>query len=763
MSSAFDDILIDNKQNVESVDSALTDELEKDLYKHLCGFRDGNMNFPYVVQITKMLLDFRQNGYMSYIINHKELPDNLQDLLYTDNIYDHFIEASQRVVKFMLYEYERDFIDECIRGKDSSAKNFAQICNHLPAINIRIKNFKYDLAIQDVSEAIPIKALKSAFSSQIQTIKGIVIAASHVSSSISMMVIECDNCEYFHIIDFNKAGKLGNLSKDKCPECEEGKLKVVETQVDDTQIITLQDLNDATTFSTSTPVSLRCKVSQELTNKIQIGDSVIVTGLLRLDLDDKEGKKQYNDKVKSNDYYNQMSEYRLTTGSGPSFDRIFQVNFIETNKVDDFSNFEDALEKIKELQKRPDLYELLIKSFCPKIYGHEAEKEGILLALVGGVGRNTTNGNIDKRGNIHVMFISDPSTGKSEMLKYTAKLMNRGLYVSATSSTKVGLTGSVRKDEASGKYMIEAGGILRANGSVMCIDEIGKLDADSQAAIYEVAEQETCTFAKAGIVKTFDVNITLIVGGNPRDGRYNPTLTTGQNMSQFEAPFLSRFDAKYLLRDIPIEETDKNIVAHVLNQTNGEFDTTGLIEFDLLAKYIQYIRNYGVQPKLTKAAIKYLQEYYWNQRKNYNPDDPTSPVPIAVRELEGIDRMCKARARLTNQEIVDVKDVMKVTKTFEKMLYNLAYDKETGQIDTSGMNGAKPSKEMGKEAIVLKELKELAKNQGTDDRIDPRTFYNHCKAKKLGNESEIEKILENYQGLGMLMITSEAIIINTKE
>ncbi len=763
MSSAFDILKDDdNKLSAESKELALTSELEKDLHTHFNSFQDKELNYPYIIQITKMLMDFRQTGYMSYIINHKELTENLHDLLYTDNIYDDFIEAAEKVVKYMLYEYERDFIDECIRGKEG-VKNFTQISNHLPAVNIRIKNFKYDLSIQDVGEAIPIKALKSAFSSQIQTIKGIVIAASHVSSSISMMVIECDNCDYFHIIDFNKAGKLGNLSKDKCPHCEEGKLKVIETQVDDTQIITLQDLNDATTFSTSTPVSLQCKVSQELTNKVQIGDSVVATGLLRINLDDKEGKKQFMDKVKNNDYYNQLSEFRLTSGSGPQFDNIFQVNFIETNKIDDFSNFDDVREKINELQKRPDLYELLIKSYCPKIYGHEAEKEGILLALVGGVGRNTTNGQIDKRGNIHVMFISDPSTGKSELLKYTAKLMNRGLYVSATSSTKVGLTGSVRKDEVSGKYMIEAGGILRANGSVMCIDEIGKLDADSQAAIYEVAEQETCTFAKAGIVKTFDVNITLIVGGNPRDGRYNPTLTTGQNMSQFEAPFLSRFDAKYLLRDIPKEDTDKKTVRHILKQTNGEFDTNGLIEFDLLGKYVQYIRNYGVQPKLSEAAMEHLENYFWEKRKNYNPEDPTSPAPISFRELEGIDRMCRARARLINKEIVDVEDLQKIISRHEQMIYSINYDKETGQVDMNIGNGGKSAGEKAKEIKVLNELKTMVQTQGSDDRIDPRVFYKHCKVKGLGTEAEIERILENYQGLGLLILTSEVIIVNTKE
>ena len=383
--------------------------------------------------------------------------------------------------------------------------------------------------------------------------------------------------------------------------------------------------------------------------------------------------------------------------------------------------------------------------------------------MVGGVGRNTTNGQIDKRGNIHVMFIADPSTGKSELLKYTAKLMNRGLFVSATSSTKVGLTGSVRKDEETGKYMIEAGGILRANGSVMCIDEIGKLDAESQSAIYEVAEQETCTFAKAGITKTFDVDITLIVGGNPRDGRFNPSLTTAQNMEHFEAPFLSRFDAKFLLRDIPDEETDENIVMHVLKQTNGEFDTSGLIDFDLLRDYITYIRNFGCQPKFTQAAMEYLAKYYSAQRKKYDPNDPTSPAPLAVREMEGIDRMSKARARLLNNEWVDVQDLERIIKTHEKMIYKIAYNQRTQQVDMSYLNNEKPAEQRVKEVKIREFLLEQLENDKTG-RLDSQAFINLAKSQGYGSKTEVHNVLKDLKGQSVIKYEDDYIeAIETKE
>ncbi|MDR4491347.1 MAG: hypothetical protein R2685_10675 [Candidatus Nitrosocosmicus sp.] len=723
-----------------SNETALSSELERDIYKFLSGFTESKeFTFPYIEQLSKMITTFQDSGYLSYLINFKELPDNLQDYLHGNGVFEGFLESVENVVKFMLYEYHRDFVEEYTKESD-----FNKVKSLLPRIKIRLRNFKYELAIQDVSEIIPVRALKSAFSDKLQTITGVAISVSHVESTISTMAIECDNCDYVYVINFNKSGQLRSLDKTECSMCEGGKLHIVETKVDDVQIITLQDINDATTFNTSTPISLICKVDQELTNKIQIGDAVVATGLLKLKLDDKDSKSEYNQKVKNNDYYNQLANHRSTVGSGPKFPRVFDVNYIEVNRIDDFSNYQAQIDKIRELQKRPDLYELLLKSFCPQIYGHEAEKEGILLALVGGVGRNTTGGKIDKRGNSHVMMISDPSVGKSELLKYTSKLMSRGLYVSATSSTKVGLTGSVRNDKETGKYMIEAGGILRANGSVLCIDEIGKLDPDSQAAIYEVAEQETYTLAKAGIVKTFDVNITLIVGGNPRDGRYNPTITTAQNLQHFAAPFLSRFDAKYLLRDMPGDE-DEDIAYHVLKQTNGEFDSSGLIPFELLACYIMYHRNHGLAPKLTKEAMKYLAEYYKGERKNFDPNDPASPAPISVRELEGIDRMCKAKARLLNREWVEIEDVKAIIKTHESMIYKLAYDQETQQVDRSLLNNAKTAGQMSK----FDKIKELALQMIKQDptgRVDTDVFIKACQSQDLGSKESIKQALNDMKG-----------------
>jgi replicative DNA helicase Mcm len=723
--------------------SALPNELEKDIFNSL-------KDKLYLSQISEMLANYQETGYMTFRINFKDLSDSLQVFLHKDDSFYQFLRAAQNVIKYLIYISEPEYIEENIVNV-YDVITYKDICEHIPTITVRIRNFDYDLSVPDISKCIPIRAAKAASMKRLKAFKGIVVAINQSTMDLVKMEMICNNgdCGQVHIISFNEMEKLGRIGK--CPTCGEGELIMTKEETQDVQILTLHDMNDAKSFATSVQASLKCIVNQDLTDKVEIGDSVIVTGLPRADLDDKRSRELWNAKVKNNDYYMQMDAFRPRTGGVP-FPKCLDVNYIEVNDADDFSNFKGKIEQIKELQKREDLYELLIKSFCPQIYGHEFIKEGLLLALVGGIGRNTTGGKVDKRGNIHAMMISDPSVGKSEILKYCAKLMKRGIFVSATSSTKVGLTGAAVRDEVTGKWMIEAGAILRANNGILCIDEVGHLSKEDQAALLEVAEQEQYTFNKAGILKTFPVNIVLIVSGNPIDGRYNPDMTAAQNLGQFAAPFLSRFDEKYVFRDIPDEENDENIMGHVLKQVNGQFDTTGLIPFDLLAAYISYVRTCGITPKLTDAAIERIKKWYSGKRKGVDVNDMTKPAPIGVREGEGVTRMCFAKARLLNQEIIDVEDVDKIIAIHDQMIYKVAYDPKSGMVDTQNYNGGKTAFSASIDVKVMGKIEKMTEDNDSD-RLDLMTFFSACKVNKIGSKQEIRNSLETFARIGKIKLT----------
>jgi hypothetical protein len=94
--------------------------------------------------------------------------------------------------------------------------------------------------------------------------------------------------------------------------------------------------------------------------------------------------------------------------------------------------------------------------------GHDTVKKGILLQLLGGVHKVTPEG-MHLRGDVNVCIVGDPSTSKSQFLKYVCSIMPRAVYTSGKASSAAGLTASVIKDEETGEFSIEAGALMLAD------------------------------------------------------------------------------------------------------------------------------------------------------------------------------------------------------------------------------------------------------------------------------------------------------------
>lgn len=77
-------------------------------------------------------------------------------------------------------------------------------------------------------------------------------------------------------------------------------------------------------------------------------------------------------------------------------------------------------DKLKELSRRPDLYDYLARSLAPSIWEMDDVKKGILLQLFSGanktVERGGGGGGPRYRGDINVLLVGDPGTSKSQIL-----------------------------------------------------------------------------------------------------------------------------------------------------------------------------------------------------------------------------------------------------------------------------------------------------------------------------------------------------------
>lgn len=240
----------------------------------------------------------------------------------------------------------------------------------------------------------------------------------------------------------------------------------------------------------------------------------------------------------------------------------FQVEGQKTGKLSyNFSQEDEA--RFLAMAKDPKIYDKISKSIASAIYGSEDVKKAIACLLFGGCRKKLSEG-VNLRGDVNILLLGDPSTAKSQFLKFTERVAPIAVYTSGKGSSAAGLTASIIKDSSSGEFQLEGGAMVLADGGIVCIDEFDKMRTQDRVAIHEAMEQQTISVAKAGITTTLNSRCSVLAAANPIYGRLDELKST-QDQIDFQTTILSRFDCIFLVRDIRDTKKDEDIAGHIID------------------------------------------------------------------------------------------------------------------------------------------------------------------------------------------------------
>jgi DNA replicative helicase MCM subunit Mcm2 (Cdc46/Mcm family) len=367
-----------------------------------------------------------------------------------------------------LYRFDPDLADD-YENQPEQLQQYAEEALRLYDLPVDVKLGQAHVRMAPLPDSTDIRNIRARHVNTLVTVRGTVNKATDVRPKMQEAAFECQRCGTLTRIP--QSG--GDFQEPhECQGCErQGPfgLNYDQSEFVDSQKLRVQESPEGLRGG-ETPQAIDVQIEDDITGEVTPGDHVAATGILRLE-------QQGGEQDKS---------------------AVFDVYMDGVSVVIDEEDFEDMeitdadKEAIYDLSNNPDIYDKMVASVAPSIYGYDEEKLSMILQLFSGVTKHLPDGS-RIRGDLHMLLIGDPGTGKSQLLSYIKNVAPRSVYTSGKGSSSAGLC-------VTGDTRIQTGSGLRPIRDLAIEEHPEPVETDTSAE-------------KSVPVQTFDYTTTDVVEG----------------------------------------------------------------------------------------------------------------------------------------------------------------------------------------------------------------------------------------------------------